>query len=123
MHALQLNEEQLTAYDDIRNTLHPDELGVHQLLGLPHAIQGDAMELECQLASNGLYCGSETGYEDPRAHVLRSSAVDWRLLMQFDSDDSVGTMWGDAGRLYFWVRNQDLAVRDFSKTWCILQCC
>lgn len=31
-------------------------------------------------------------------------------------------MWGDLGRLYFWIRDDDLAARRFEKAWLILQC-
>jgi len=31
-------------------------------------------------------------------------------------------MWGDSGMLYLWIRKQDLAVRDVSRTWLSLQC-
>lgn len=31
-------------------------------------------------------------------------------------------MWGDVGRIYFWIREQDLKNFDFDKTWLILQC-
>ncbi|MEM9093270.1 MAG: DUF1963 domain-containing protein [Cyanobacteria bacterium P01_F01_bin.53] len=30
--------------------------------------------------------------------------------------------WGDSGRLYFWIRKQDLVKRDFSNIWCEMQC-
>jgi uncharacterized protein YwqG len=42
--------------------------------------------------------------------------------LQFDSDDTAKLMWGDLGMLYFWVRQQDLKVREFSKAWMTLQC-
>ena len=29
--------------------------------------------------------------------------------------------WGDDGFLYYWIRESDLAARDFSHVWCILQ--
>jgi len=80
------------------------------------------MELEAQLASNGLYCGDSTGYRDPRARVLAEGAKDWRLLLQVDYDSDTDMMWEDGGRLYFWIRTQDLAQGDFSKVWLILQC-
>jgi uncharacterized protein YwqG len=44
----------------------------------------------------------------------------WRLLLQLDSDDA--WMWGDCGRLYFWVHEADLARGDFSRAWMVLQC-
>jgi uncharacterized protein YwqG len=80
------------------------------------------MRLECQLVTNGIYCGNSSGYRDPRAKVLEPGATDWRLLLQLDSDDRVGWMWGDVGRVYFWAIQQDIAACDFDKSWAILQC-
>lgn len=72
------------------------------------------MRLECQLVSNGIYCGDPSGYQDPRRASLESGAADWQLLIQIDSDaDRLGWMWGDMGRLYFWNRRQDLAAANF----------
>ncbi len=31
-------------------------------------------------------------------------------------------MWGDAGRLYFMIREEDLAARRFEDCWMTLQC-
>ena len=80
------------------------------------------MQLECQLVSNGLYCGNPSGYEGPRAEALREGAAAWRLLLQVDSEDDVGMMWGDAGRLYYWIRDEDLAAQNWDASWLILQC-
>jgi uncharacterized protein YwqG len=85
----------------------------HQIGGYPNAIQNDGMELECQRNTHSLR-GAEKGKE--------TDADDWRLLLQFDTDDEAGMMWGDVGRLYFWVREQDARAGDFSKVWMILQC-
>jgi len=94
---------------------------MHRVLGWPDPIQGD-MQLECQLASNGLYCGDGSGYADPRRAALEPGATEWQLLFQIDSEEKAGMMWGDAGRVYFWIRKQDLAARRFDRVWCILQC-
>jgi len=94
----------------------------HQLFGFPTPVQADDMELECQLASNGVYCGTPDGYRTALASQLSSGANDWRLLLQLDSDDAVDMMWGDLGRLYFWVRESDARMLDFTKVWMILQC-
>ncbi len=93
----------------------------HRLLGHPDPIQGD-MQLECQLASNGLYCGDPSGYKDPRAARLRPGAVEWRLLLQVDTEDQVNMMWGDVGRIYYWIRDEDLAARRWDRSWLVLQC-
>lgn len=94
----------------------------HRIGGYSHNIQGD-MQLEAQLVMNGLYCGNATGYNDPRRADLEPSCEDWQLLLQLDSDDDAGFMWGDCGMLYFWLRHQDLANRDFARVWMSLQCC
>jgi uncharacterized protein YwqG len=113
--------------EDDRYTALVDALPAHQvpdhrLFGYPNLIQGP-MELECQLASNGLYCGDASGYQDPRRQLLEPGSKDWRLLLQIDSDeDGPGWMWGDCGRLFYWIRAGDLKARDFSHSWLVLQC-
>ena len=78
--------------------------------------------MQCQLVSHGLYMGDSTGYNDPRRPALEAGADDWQLLLQIDSDDHMGTVWGDCGRVYYWIRQQDLRDRDFGKAWLVLQC-
>lgn len=94
----------------------------HQIGGYPSVVQNDSMEFECQLAANGVYCGDPSGYEDPRVAELAAGVSDWRLLLQLDTDDEIGMMWGDCGLLYFWLREKDLQRLDFQQTWMILQC-
>ena len=93
----------------------------HQLLRHASTVQGD-MRLECQLVSDGLYCGDASGYESPRARELSSGVARWQLLMQIDSDDNVEMMWGDCGRLYFWLTDDALRREAFGEAWMILQC-
>jgi uncharacterized protein YwqG len=94
----------------------------HQLLGHAMPVQGP-MELECQLTSNGIYTGGGElkPQDEKRAEVLAAGASDWTLLLQLDSDEALW-MWGDCGRLFFWIRKQDLARKDFSNVWVVLQC-
>jgi uncharacterized protein YwqG len=94
----------------------------HQVGGFPDPVQGDEMELECQLVSNGLYCGDSSGYLSSRASELRDGAKDWRLLFQVDTDDDLGVMWGDGGILYFWIREADARAGRFDQAWVVLQC-
>ncbi|MGW7679182.1 YwqG family protein [Kribbella sp. NPDC054772] len=95
---------------------------IHRLIGHPDPVQGD-MQVECQLVTNGLYCGDSTGYDDARAAGLQDGAAEWRLLLQVDSEDAIDMMWGDVGRLYYWIRRSDLLARDWERSWLILQCC
>jgi uncharacterized protein YwqG len=93
---------------------------VHRLFGWPEAIQGD-MQYECQLVANGIYCGGAD--VDPRGISLEAGAKDWRLLLQIDTDEeNPGWMWGDCGRIYYWIHKDDLARRRFKNARLILQC-
>jgi uncharacterized protein YwqG len=117
-----LDEWEQERYFTVRGYLSSGGRGPgHKLLGYADAVQGP-MALECQLVTNGLYCGDPSGYEDPRAKELASGSREWRLLLQIDSDDSAQMMWGDSGRLYFWIREEDLDQARFDRAWTILQC-
>jgi uncharacterized protein YwqG len=118
--ALGLTRDELAAYADVLGRLD-EPSPFHRLLGHPEPIQGD-MQLECQLVSHGLYCGDESGYDDPRAGHLQRGAADWRLLLQVDSDDDAQMMWGDAGRIYYWLARDALRAHRWDATWLILQC-
>lgn len=109
-------------YQELRESLAAEPADVqHRLLGHPQEIQ-NPMEVECQRVTNGFRCGSPADYAAEGASDFDDGAADWRLLLQIDSDDAPSWMWGDCGRLYFWIRRQDLAARDFSNVWLILQC-
>jgi uncharacterized protein YwqG len=113
--------------DKLSNFLYEDKgreysNAKHALGGWPTVIQGE-METECQLVANGIFCGGPEGFASERAARLRPGAADWRLILQLDSDDNAGWMWGDVGRLYVWMREQDVRARRFDRCWTILQCC
>jgi uncharacterized protein YwqG len=80
------------------------------------------MELECQLVSNGVYCGEPSEDDSPETRALEGGAKDWRLLLQVDSDDDLGVTWGDLGSLYFWIRESDARSGRFDNCWVVLQC-
>jgi uncharacterized protein YwqG len=58
-------------------------------------------------------------FANEERHAMGHSS---RFLLQVDSDDAAGMMWGDAGMLYFWIRDDDLAARRFDRAWCVMQC-
>jgi uncharacterized protein YwqG len=99
-----------------------DEAPRHRMFGWPDLVQ-NPMQLECQLASSGIYVGDPTGYRHPRAAELAPGAADWILLLQLDTDDDIGWMWGDTGTIYYWIRRQDLLAARFDQAWMIFQCC
>ena len=94
----------------------------HQIGGFPDPVQGDDMELQSQLVSNGVYLGDAKGYHSPLAKSLESGAASWKLLFQIFSDDRLDFMWGDLGLLYFWIREEDARALRFDRAWLIMQC-
>jgi uncharacterized protein YwqG len=119
--ALKLSDPQFDAYCELRDGIFSGQ-PAHHLFGYPSPVQGNDMDLECQLASNGLYLGDATGYNDPRAKTLEAGRKDWVLLLQLDTDDDANMMWGDMGMLYFYIKQDDLAAKRFDRCWMILQC-
>lgn len=119
--SLNLSDEEIELYIDLEADCSDDE-PLHQVGGFPSPVQGNDMELESQLASNGVYVGNSKGYQSPEAKALEDGARDWKLLFQFDSDDVLDVMWGDCGMLYFWVQQEKSIVNQFENSWLILQC-
>ena len=71
---------------------------VHQMAGHPRAIQGDM------------------------AYALPDEGQPWVLLFQLDSDDAADVMWGDGGRLYFWITASELQKLQFDRVRLVFQC-
>jgi uncharacterized protein YwqG len=82
------------------------------------------MQRTVQFVSRGLELpeGVYSWYEHPRAAELIPGSHDWVLLLQVDSDERLKIMWGDAGRIYYWVHKDDLARQDFARAWVFMQC-
>lgn len=96
-----------------------------KLLGWPDTIQGN-MTVECELTARGYYLGN--GWkgipEQDIQEAKQNSSDDWRLLFQLDTvtHDGFELMFGDCGRIYFFIRKEDVQARRFDRIWLILQC-
>lgn len=51
---LELSDKQVDLYIELVSSVHGED-PVHHLFGYPNAIQGNDMDLDCQLAANGVY--------------------------------------------------------------------
>ena len=115
---LDLPDEEM---DDYFDWMEEREGECNKLLGHSDNIQ-DGMELECEIVTGGISCGDPSGYEKAKALGLDKNVSRWNLLMQVESNEDLGMMWGDMGRLYLWITDEDLKARRFEKSWLILQC-
>lgn len=104
-----------------------DEWGdVTKLLGYPDVIQ-KPMEERCESVTRGYRRGSPEDYSKiPESELadIKEAASQWTLLFQMGtvSVDDYELMFGDCGHIYFWIKKQDLAERNFDNIWLILQC-
>lgn len=88
---LGLSDDEQFAYRDMMEAEH--ETPIHRMLGHPDIVQNDPRDADPDLC----------------------------LLLQVDSDDDAEMEWGDAGRLYYWIRSDDLNTRRFERCWLELQ--
>jgi uncharacterized protein YwqG len=124
--ALSLSHELWASYFKFRDAMHErlsEQVEISRVLGHPDAIQG-CMQRTIQFESRNekLPQGVYSYYEHPRAEELIPGAFDWRLLLQIDSIKLLNLMWGDAGRIFFWIHRDDLEGRRFDQSWLKLQC-
>ncbi|MDQ6927325.1 MAG: DUF1963 domain-containing protein [Actinomycetota bacterium] len=115
-----LSDEESSELWTLEMSVNDDE-PQHRLLGYEQPVQhGHIQARLCQLASNGVEPYGAPVDPEVTQH-LEAGIGDWRLLAQFDSDNAAGMMWGDMGRIYYWIRREDLAARRFDDVWLIAQ--
>lgn len=96
-----------------------------KLLGWADIIQ-NTMLPECALISKGYYLGGAWN-DIPQAEreaAKKEALEEWQLLFQLDTvtHKEFELMFGDCGRIYFYIRKKDLRERRFDHIWLILQC-
>lgn len=109
-------EKYLYGYEDF-------EEDTSKLLGYANLIQG-SMLLECEEASNGIYCGNTPAVTEARQKEMLRNSRDWVLLFQMSTveTEDYELMFGDCGSIYFYIKKQDLQEKNFDNVWLILQC-
>lgn len=117
---LGFTDAEADAYLEIRSSLWASVRGGgpdHQAGGHANNVQGD-VRVEFEVYTNP--------DADPRTKedwiAAEGRAQDWRLLLQVDTDDDLGVMWGDVGMIYFGIRADDLRQRRFHRAQVMMQC-
>ncbi len=111
-------------YDEILENKGKHEVeNISKLLGYADVIQ-NGMLLECEEVTNGVYTGSGMEIEPDELENYEKECVQWQLLLQLDSIETndYEMLWGDMGRIYFYIRRSDLQNMNFDNCWLILQC-
>lgn len=114
------------AFDAVQDELGAEEPEVcSKLLGWPDVIQGSMFE-ECDMVTQGFYLGDDWNKvpQNIRRQAAETALDRWQLLFQLDTVEDGGfeLMFGDCGRIYFYITKDDLRERRFDRVWLILQC-
>lgn len=102
-------------WSELRDAAHAP---AHQVGGWPRLIQG-SIWTECAAMSRGLPLDREDDWQSPRRAVDEDG---WRLLVQIDSDERAGWMWGDVGTLYVAIPPDPAPPQGIDDGWLVLQC-
>ena len=111
-----------SAYDELsKKYLVPIEKYI-KLLAYPDVIQ-NSMEEECAAVARGFNMGG-IGYPKKYKEEIKKASKDWILLFQMDTVETSDyeLRFGDSGHIYFWIKKEDLANKNFDNIWLILQC-
>jgi hypothetical protein len=94
----------------------------HQFGGWPRLVQSP-LWAECSLHAAGIPALTPGAERHPQFVAMLERSTDWRLLLQLDSDPSLGWLWGESGSVYYAIREEDLQSGNFDATWMVSQCC
>lgn len=94
---------------------------ITKLLGYADLCQG-SMLLICEMIRNGIDCHNFDYLQYKDQYI--GAVSDWVLLFQVDtiSNSEFELMFGDNGRLYYYIRKEDLKNKNFEKGWFMTQC-
>jgi uncharacterized protein YwqG len=111
-----VDPDELDELADAPDRAYGDELQ-HRVGGYPSELQDERMAITCERIRRRMPPYSE----EETTPAIERAARAWRLLLQIDSDPGLGMSWGDSGRLYVFVREQDALKSDFTRTVTISQ--
>jgi len=77
---------------------------LHHLFGYAQPVQSTSEEMAAEVAKP----------------PLDSDGAKWVLLLQVDEDRSTGFNWIDAGKVFFWITEQDLSNANFNRVRAII---
>jgi len=98
--AMGLSDEDADAYEREEYGRDPGD----HLLGHAYPVQEHTMQEEAHQAFPG----------------VSKSPSEWKLLLQLGNIDEIDLYWGD-GDVYYWIRAEDLANRNFDRVFVVLQ--
>jgi uncharacterized protein YwqG/predicted DNA-binding WGR domain protein len=108
-------EEEWDAYAELLYELRANE-NIHQMLGYADGVQPYTLENSYQDVRDVFFPGNRP-FKSLSEEEQSEEIFQGRLLLQVSGETSNKMEFGQGGRLFFFIREQDLKARDFSKVW------
>ena len=114
---MEINDDLFGRYIDFLDSLHGEEDDLSRLGGYPDAVNRD-LRIVSSIVSRGNELSS-VSYTIAEAEA-KEETKNWIMLLQIDSDEDMGLMFGDLGKIAYYIERDKLTNLDFSNVWCIL---
>ena len=108
-------DEEWNAYVNLRNELRANQ-NIHQMFGHADDVQPYALE-NSYGSTRDVFFPDGRPFRGLTPKEQNEEFFQGRLLLQVDEEKDSGMQFGRGGRLFFFIREQDLKTRDFSKVW------
>jgi uncharacterized protein YwqG len=112
---IELTEEEWGAYSDLHYELRANA-DVHQMLGYADDVQPYALENSYEGVRDVFFPGTSP-FKSLSRQEQNEEIFQGRLLLQISREKLANMQFGRGGSLFFFIREQDLKARDFSKVW------
>jgi len=112
---VELTDEEWNAYVNLRNELRANQ-NIHQMFGHADDVQPYALE-NSYGSTRDVFFPDGRPFRGLTPKEQNEEFFQGRLLLQVDEEKDSGMQFGRGGRLFFFIREQDLKTRDFSKVW------
>lgn len=112
-----LSETQSENYNRLYSSVYAAIQPKHMMLGHAYPQQTDVRIYAQALLWRFNHPSTKVDYDAAKAAMGQ-----WVTLLQIDTDDDLGMMWGDVGLIYYMFREQDLRALKFDQHWLVLQC-
>jgi len=116
---LVLTDKEWDIYTSVRYRQYGTKT-VHKLLGYSDDSQPFAMERSYTLVRDRLFPNPQP-FDSLTEVEQQRELIEGRLLFQLDGILKINMWFGRGGKLFFFISQQDLIARDFSKAWATAQ--
>lgn len=112
---VEMTQEEWDAYAQLRDELRLNQT-IHQMMGHADDVQPYALENSYERVRDTFFPG-DRAFKDLTPKEKSQEYFKGRLLLQIETDKNMNMTFGRGGRLFFFIREWDLIMKDFSKVW------